>query len=91
MNISYRTISITAPLLTPLLRGIVIIGCVAHNNSPVEILPEQTRMKFNMTLGFIFSSIAIAERIFHNHNARIWAEGNVGGVIFYFTQPVLKN
>ena len=54
-----KIISIFAAVITMLIGIMGIIGWVTHNNFLSEISPGQGRTKFNVPLGFVFSSIVL--------------------------------
>jgi len=63
-----KIISISAAVITMLPGIMVIIGWVTHNNFLREIFPGQVMMKFNITLGFVFSSIILLLNYFFIKN-----------------------
>ena len=64
-------ISLIATLITMLIGILAIIGWYTHNDFLRSILPGQVKMKFNVTLGFIFSSIVLLLFLFAQKN-KIW-------------------
>jgi len=57
----HRTISVTAAIVVMLIGISVIIGWIIHNDTLRYIIniPGAVKMKFNVALGFIFSSVAV--------------------------------
>src|SRR5919198_6406886 len=54
-----KIIGLSATIITMFLGIMVMIGWYLHNNFLTEIVPGQARMKFNVALGFVFSSIVL--------------------------------
>jgi len=51
-----------------LLGILVVIGWLIHNNFLREIIPGHVRMKFNVALGFVFSSVVLLLNYFSGKN-----------------------
>src|SRR5882672_4089447 len=54
-----RTLSISATIITILLGISVIVGWITHDDFLRSIVPGAVKMKFNVALNFIFSSIVL--------------------------------
>src|SRR5258705_13093509 len=63
-----RIIGLSATVVTMFLGIMVIIGWVIHNDFLRSIVPGQVKMKFNVALGFIFSSIVLLFSYFPGKN-----------------------
>src|SRR6185503_5973850 len=54
-----KNISISAAVITLLIGTMVIIGWFTYNDFLMSIVPGSEKMKFNVALGFVFSSIVL--------------------------------
>jgi len=54
-----KNISISAAVITLLIGTMVIVGWFTYNDFLMSIVPGSEKMKFNVALGFVFSSIVL--------------------------------
>ncbi|HXL55763.1 MAG TPA: CHASE3 domain-containing protein, partial [Chitinophagaceae bacterium] len=66
-----RVIGLSATIITMFIAIMVMIGWFIHNDFLRALVPGQVKMKFNVALGFMFSSIVLLFHYFRKES-KIW-------------------